>query len=215
MDLDLHDIEPNVLQNLPETKKRINLVKLLRSKSKRGSTKKLADTPTLWQINLIPKKPFLVFPRHSSEKYVYVPIGYLEPPCIPGDAILIIENTPMELFGLLTSKMHMIWIKTIGGKLETRYRYSKGVIYNTFPLPDTNYDGLKSYAQKILDIRENHTDSTLANLYDPDTMPSDLMKAHLKLDFAVEKLYRKKPFESDQERIEFLLSKYEEMIEKK
>ena len=201
------------MKNLPEIKKRIALVTSFRSKSKRGGTKKLAETPTLWQLNVIPKKPFLVFPAHSSEKRDYVPLGYLEPPNIPSNAVLVVENASVGLFGLLSSKMHMIWLKNIGGKLETRYRYSAGMIYNTFPLPDTNYESLKPYAEKILGIRNNYKNSTLADLYDPVTMPPDLKKAHLSLDSAVEKLYRKKPFDSDHERIEFLLSKYKNLIE--
>lgn len=211
--LTLHDIKPNELKNLPEIKKRIESVKLFRLESKSKPTRKLAETPTLYHLNVIPTEPFLVIPRVTSEKREYIPIGYMTPPTIPSDATMIVEHANLALFGLLTSKMHMMWLKTIGGKLETRYRYSAGMVYNTFPIPNTNYDNLKPYAQKILDVRKQYKDSTLVDLYDPDTMPPDLKKAHLSLNSAVEKLYRKKPFDSDHERIEFLLSKYKNLIE--
>jgi type I restriction-modification system DNA methylase subunit len=209
--LKLHDVKPQELQKLPEIKKRIAAVKLFRSESKRVGTKRLAETPVLYQLNVMPTKPFLIIPAHSSERREYIPIGFVEPPIIPSNATLIIEDANPELFGLLISKMHMIWVRLVGGKIKTDLRYSAGMIYNTFPIPDTNCDNLKPLAQKILDIRKHFKDSSLADLYDPDTMPPDLKKAHLRLDREVEKLYRKKPFVSDQERIEFLLSKYDEM----
>jgi hypothetical protein len=136
----------------------------------------------------------------------------LNPPFIPSDATLIVEDGGLKLFGLLISKMHMIWAGVVGGRLKNDIRYSAGIIYNTFPLPHTNYDSLKPYAQKIIDVRGHHKDSTMADLYDPDTMPSDLKKAHLSLDRAVEKLYRKEPFQSDHERIECLLEMYGNML---
>ena len=213
--LKLHEIEPNELKNLPEIKKRMALVKSFRLQSKSKGTRDLAETPTRYHLNVIPTVSFLVFPAVGSIRREYLPLGYLKPPIIPSNATLIVENATLELFGLLISKIHIIWASIVGGRLKQDIRYSAGMIYNTFPLPDTNYGILKPYAQKILDIRENYKKSTLSDLYDPITMPPDLKKAHLSLDRAVEKLYQKKPFESDQERIEFLLSKYEEMIEKK
>ena len=209
----LQKIKPSELKNLPETKKRIAAVKKFRSASKRKSTQKLSETPRLFQLNVIPSKEFLLIPRHTSERREYIPMGYLEPPIVPSDATLIIENPSLGLLGILSSKMHMIWIRTIGGKLETRMRYSAGVVYKTFPIPAENFDKVEKEMQSILDIRKENSDSTLAELYDPELMPSDLKKAHLKLDLAVEKLYRKKPFESDDERINFLLTRYKEMID--
>jgi hypothetical protein len=213
--LNVHDIEPKRLRNLPETKKRIALVKSYRLKSKRSKTKKMAETPTDYDITQIPKDAFLVIPEHSSENRNYIPIGYVEPPTIPSNKVKIILHSRLELFGLLTSKMHNVWNNFIGGKLEKRNIYSIGMVYNTFPIPEKDYSNLKPLAQKILDIRESYQDSTLHDLYGSETMPSDLKKAHLSLDRTVEKLYREKPFESDQDRIEFLLSKYDEMVDKK
>ncbi len=212
--LALHEIEPSELKNLPEIKKRVRMVKEFRLKSKDGGTRQLADTPTIYHLNVIPKKRFLVIPRVSSEERDYIPIGYITPPAIPSDATMIIQNAGLGLFGLLTSKMHMVWLKSIGGKLETRLRYSSGVVYNTFPVPDADIKVLREFAQEILDARKNHSDSTLADLYNPDTMPVDLTKAHQKLDNEVEKLYRKEPFRSDDERLEFLLNEYQKMTSK-
>ena len=127
---------------------------------------------------------------------------------------MIVENASVSLFGLLTSKMHMVWLNVIGGKLETRLRYSAGMVYNTFPVPDGELDSLEKPARDVLDIRKKYSDSTLADMYDPDTMPPDLKKIHDGLDRAVEKLYRKEPFKSDEDRLDFLLEEYQKMISK-
>jgi len=211
--LNVSDADPKKLRSLPETNKRIDLVKLFRSQRDRVATKRLAEFPMDYQIKQIPDKPFLVIPEHSSEKLEYIPIAYEEPPTIPTHKVRFIPNASIELFGLLTSKMHMIWNNVIGGKLEIRNIYSIGMVYNTFPTPNTKLDNLKQYAEKILNIRESYRPTlTLFDLYNGNTMPTDLKKAHLSLDGAVEKLYRKKPFESDYERIKFLLTKYKEII---
>jgi len=210
--LKLHDVNPTELRNLPEIKKRMAAVKSFRLKSKSAGTRKLAETPRRYHLNVIPTKPFLVVPATTSERREYIPMGHLNPPIIPSNAIMVVENASLGLFGLLISKMHMAWVRVVGGKLKKDLRYSAGMVYNTFPVPKTGYDSLNQYAQKILDIRTNYDDSSLADLYDPDVMPSDLKKAHRSLDRAVEKLYRKKPFDSDHERIEYLLSKYKEML---
>lgn len=210
--LKLHDAKPQELKKLPETKKRILAVKAFRLNSKSSGTRNLAETPMLYHLNVIPTKSFLVFPRVGSDRRDYTPIGYMKPPIIPSDATLIAENTSVELFGLVISKMHMVWGRLVGGRLKGDVRYSAGMVYNTFPIPADGYDSLTSHAEKILEIRKNYADSTLADLYDPNTMPSDLKKAHLSLDKAVEKLYRDEPFNSDNERQVFLLEEYEKMI---
>ncbi|MXX59012.1 MAG: class I SAM-dependent DNA methyltransferase [Rhodothermaceae bacterium] len=210
--LALHSIEPNILRALPQTTKRVNAVKQLRSSSKSLSTRKLADTPTLYHLNVLPDKPFLIIPSTSSERRKYVPIGYLEPPAIPSNATMVIQDVSLGLFGLLTSKMHMVWLNYVGGRLKSDYRYSAGMVYNTFPVPDSPLDTLEPYAQAVLDARAAHPKSTLVDLYDPDTMPPDLFKAHRTLDKHVDRLYRKEPFVSDDERMEFLLMRYENMI---
>ena len=131
---------------------------------------------------------------------------------MPGDSTKIIENADLGLFGLLMSRMHMTWLKGIGGRLDNRLRYSKSVVYNTFPAPSVDLDVLEPYAQKILNAREKYAESTLADLYDKLAMPNDLRKAHKTLDKAVDRLYRPEPFENDYDRLEFLLERYTKMI---
>jgi hypothetical protein len=138
--------------------------------------------------------------------------AYLQPPVIPSNLVRVIENASPSLFGLITSRMHMAWLRYIGGRLESRYRYSIGLVYNPFPWPvlsSAAKTALSQLAQAILDARANHPDSTLADLYDPAAMPADLRRAHQALDAAVDKLYRKEPFSSDREHVEFLLARYE------
>ena len=209
--LALHSIEPDVLGGLPQTTERVERVRSMRLDSKSTPTRELAKTPTIYHINVIPDKSFLVVPRVSSENRKYVPIGYVEPPTIPSDATLVIEEATLGQFGLLVSTMHMAWLDCVCGRLETRYRYSVGMVYNTFPVPDSPLDALEPLAQVVLDVRAAHPSSTLADLYDPITMPPDLVKAHRRLDRKVDKLYRQKPFRSDDERIEFLFERYVEM----
>jgi len=208
--LTLRDIKPDEIQKLPKIKKRIEIVKNYRASSSRKQTKILADTPTHFAWGVVPKNPFLAIPRVTSERREYIPIGYLKPPIIPSNQIMVLDNPKIEIFGILTSKMHMLWLRLVGGKLKTDSRYSAGLVYNTYPIPP-NLEKLRKQSQKILDIRQKYTDQTLEDLYDPISMPPDLKKAHLSLDKAVEKLYRDEPFNSDDERIVFLLEEYEKM----
>ena len=212
--LKLHDAQPNQLRKMPKITQQISKVREFRLASKNKITRKLAETPKIFAHTHIPTTSFLAIPIISSSRRKYVPIGYMKPPIIPSDATMIIENASLGLLGLITSKMHMVWLRSIGGKLGTSLRYSGGVVYNTFPVPSGNLNELEPYAKKILDIRDKYPDSTLADLYDPITMPVDLLKAHKSLDKIVERLYREKPFESDNERLEFLLKEYQKMTSK-
>ena len=182
-------------------------VRALRSNSDSAETREL--DPLQFYANVIPTSPFMIIPATTSERREYVPFGYLEPPVVPSNAVYIIENASFGLFGLLSSKIHMLWLRLVGGKLESRLRYSVDMVYNTFPTPQENLKSLEKVAEKIIKIRADYPDDTLADLYDPDVMPSALKKAHSDLDTAVEKLYRSEPFNTDNERIAFLLSKYE------
>ena len=207
---DLRNIEPHALKQLHNIQKLVERVREFRLTSTRPETVKLAETPKLYAHTCIPQTPFLAIPKVSSSRRKYVPIDYMKPPVIPSDKIMCIENATYELFALLTSNMHMLWLKGIGGRLKSDHSYSISVVYNTFPVPK-DYLTLKQHGQKILEVRALYHDSTLADLYDPITMPSDLQKAHDKLDRAVEKLYRKELFKSDAERLEFLLEEYQKM----
>ncbi len=205
---------PSELRSLPKVCERIEAVKKFRLKSKRAGTIKLAATPTLFQINEIPKRNFLLIPEVSSETRDYVPIGYLKPPTVPSNLVRIIPDATIDFFSLLTSRMHMSWLRFIGGRLKSDYRYSIGLVYNPFPWPDLDpakKEKLTKLGQAILDARELHPQSTLADLYDPLTMPANLRKAHEANDKAVDQLYRKVPFKSDRERVEFLLARYEQI----
>ena len=212
--LTLHSAPPNMLAQLPHVRKRIAAVRAYREASKRSSTKKLARTPTLYQVNILPQTPFLVIPRVSSERREYMPIGWLEPPAIPSDAVLSVQDATLNDFALLTSSMHMAWLRCVAGRLKSDYRYSIGVVYNTFPPPPANANLSKvvPLAQAILDARAAHPETTLANLYDPDLMPPNLLRAHQNLDRAVDKLYRRRGFRSESERVKHLFARYERML---
>ena len=212
--LALQEASPSVLRNLPRVRERVALVRDFRTKSKRKGTLAIADYPTRFNVEVLPEISFLVVPKVSSERREYVPIGWLEPPTIPSDLIFVLQNAPLSHFGLLTSAMHMAWLRHVGGRLESRYRYSIGLVYNTFPTPppDADLSRLEPLAQAVLDARKEHPTATLADLYDPDLMPPNLRKAHQTLDRAVDRLYRKGGFKSERERIEHLFGRYEKLI---
>ncbi len=213
--LALHDASPALLVRLPCVRERIAAVRAYRADSKSKPTQQLAETPTLYHVNVLPTAPFLVIPEVSSERREYVPIGWLEPPTIPSNLVRILTDAALADFALLTSAMHMAWLRHIGGRLESRYRYSIGLVYNTFPLPagfeNADMSALEPLAQAVLDARAAHPDATLAELYDPDLMPPNLRRAHQRLDRAVDRFYRRKRFTSERERVEHLFALYERM----
>ena len=215
--LALHDAPPNVLARLPLVRERIAAVRTFRKGSKSRPTQLLAETPTIYHINVIPTEPFLLIPRVSSENREYAPIAWLEPPVIPSDATLLLSEATLVDFALMTSAMHMAWLRHIGGRLKSDYRYSIGLVYNTFPTPAAYSSGqvdlskLEPLVQAVLNARASHAESTLADLYDPDVMPPNLRKAHQALDRAVDRLYRTKRFDSERERVEHLFMLYEKM----
>ena len=210
----LEEAEPEELRSMPLVIERIRRVRAMRSASKKAATVKLADRPTQLEGRSIPAAPFLVVPEASSERREYVPIGWLEPPTIPSNLVRVIENATLSDFALLTSAMHMAWLRHIGGRLKSDYRYSIGLVYNTFPLPpeDVDLSKLDPLAQAVLAARAAHPGATLADLYDPDLMPPNLRKAHTTLDRAVDRLYRPGGFASERERVEHLFGLYEKMM---
>ena len=211
--LALHNAEPNALKRLPRVRERVAAVRSYREASKSKPTQKLAKTPTLYHVNILPTAPFLVVPEVSSERREYVPIGWLEPPVIPSNLVRVLENATLADFAVLTSAMHMAWLRHIGGRLKSDYRYSIGLVYNTFPMPPKGVDlsQLEPLAQAVLDARAAHPDATLSDLYDPDLMPPNLRRAHQSLDRAVDRLYRAKRFSSEHDRVEYLFMLYEKM----
>jgi hypothetical protein len=194
-------------------KKAIQNVKTIRENG--GSlSKKLSATPKQFHVTVIPETPFLALPETSSERRKYFPIAWLKPPTIPSNACLVIRVEEKFYLSVLTSAMQMAWLSNIGGRLKNDYRYSSGLVYNTFPWPaldDKAKATLTKTGQAILDARAEWPDATLADLYDPDAMPANLRKAHQANDKAVDKLYRKKPFESERERVEHLFMLYEQL----
>ena len=215
--LALQDAGPADLKAMPKVVERMRAVKTFRAKSKRKSTLKIADYPAQYNVEVIPAEPFLVVPEVSSERREYIPIAWMEPPVIPSNKIRILPNADLWQFALLTSAMHMSWVRHIGGRLKSDFQYGIGVIYNTFPTPPGFVDGdidkskLETLAQAVLDTRAAHPGATLADLYDPDLMPPGLRKAHQVLDRAVDRLYRRAPFASDRERVEHLFALYEKI----
>ena len=211
--LALHDAPPDALAKMPRVRERIAAVRDYRLASKSAPTRQLAETPTLYHVNVLPASPFLVIPEVSSERREYAPIGWLEPPVIPSNLVRILENATLVDFALLTSAMHMAWLRYIGGRLKSDYRYSIGLVYNTYPTPPKGMklSKLKPLGQAVLNARAAHSGATLAELYDPDLMPPNLRKAHQALDHAVDRLYHPKGFASERERVERLFTLYENM----
>jgi hypothetical protein len=168
--------------------------------------------PYLFTQDRQPKTNYLAIPRHSSEERNYIPIGYLTPDIICGDALSIIPNASLYVFGILQSIMHNVWIRITCGRLENRLRYSSSV-YNNYPFPENPTErqkkAIEQAAQAVLDARASLPDSSLADLYKPNTMPPVLVKAHQQLDKAVDLCYRPQPFPNETKRIEFLFELYD------
>lgn len=206
---------PNRIRNSDFISQRVGEVRKYRLESTRASTRKLADMPTLFGEIRQTGEPFVLIPRHSSETRNYVPMGFFDGTDIVHDSCLFCPGATSFDFGILTSAMHMAWLRNIGGRLESRYRYSIGIVYNTFPWPDATdaqKTKIRELAQAVLDARAKFPNDTLADLYDPDAMPPELRKAHHKLDDAVDALYKRGGFQSDRERVEHLFMLYEKLI---
>ena len=209
----LKDIQPNELKKLPLLSDRVSKVRKMRLSSTKQSTVKWADFPTLFTENRQPDSNYLLVPRVSSENRKYIPIGFFESSVIASDSCITIPNATLYLFGILTSEMHITWVKYVCGRLKSDYRYSNTIVYNNYPFPENVNEKQKqkveTAAQAVLHTRAKYPDSSLADLYDPLTMPPDLVKAHQILDKAVDLCYRPQPFVSELNRIEFLFSQYE------
>jgi hypothetical protein len=211
----LDGASPAEIRAMPKVKERIAAVREFRLKSKSARTRELADTPTRFHVTVVPASAFLVIPEVSSERRDYVPIAWLNPPTIPSNLVRVLLGADLWHFGVLTSAMHMAWLRMIGGRLESRYRYSVGIVYNPFPWPDANdlqKARIRDLAQAVMDARAQHADSTLADLYDVDSMPTALRRAHRSLDEAVDRLYRRGAFAGDRDRVEHLFGMYERLV---
>ncbi|MBR5401009.1 MAG: class I SAM-dependent DNA methyltransferase [Treponema sp.] len=202
-------------QNNDFVKSRIEITRKHRLKSKDSGTKNLALRSHQFRDTKEPIKTQFLVPRVSSERRTYAPVGIFGKDTVISDSAQVIRDAEPWLFSVINSKIHMVWLRYIGGKMKTDYRYAKDLVYNTFPFPTISDDQksmLKQNAFAIIEARENHPGKTLADLYNPESMPDDLKKAHEENDLAIEKIYRAKPFASDEERLEFLFKLYEQMI---
>jgi hypothetical protein len=184
----------SILRQMPKVLDRVKNVREFRLKSSRKSTIKLADTPTLFQTTNIPKSTYLLIPETSSENREYVPIGFMSPKSLSSNAVRILPNATFYHFAILTSSIHMAWMRTVAGRLKSDYRYSKEIVYNNFPWPEKKEETvarIEKAAQAVLDARANYPDRSYADLYDPLFMPPDLRKAHQTLDKEVFLAYGK------------------------
>ena len=208
----LQNIKPNELKNLKEVHKRVENVKNLRLKSTRLATQKLAAFPTLFGEIRQPKNEYILIPLTSSENRRYIPMGFFSSDYILNNTCAAVDNASLFEFGILQSEIHMTWVKYTCGRLESRYRYSNEVVYNNYPWPkepsEKNKIKVEVKAQKVLDVRLEFPESSLADLYHPLTMPPKLVKAHLELDKAVDLCYRPQAFNNETARIEFLFDLY-------
>lgn len=212
----LDGVEPEQLGNMPLIKDRVDGVNAFRLASKKASTRKKAATPHLFDENRQPKSgSYILIPIHSSQRRSYVPIGLYDSEVISTNANYILPGGSLYEFGVLTSLLHNDWMRLVAGRIKSDYRYTASVVFNAFPWPEVNSKQQKTIeqlAEEILFVREDFPGKTLADLYNPETMPQELLVAHQELDSAVDKLYRGKPFKDTPERLSFLLARYEEMV---
>jgi len=220
----LKEATPDELRRMPEVRKRIEAVRTFRNASKRAATRELALTPAQFAFVSHPNTDYLLIPSVSSERRQFVPIGFMPSEVIASNLCLIVPGATLYHFAILTSSMHIAWVRAVCGRLKSDYRYSAGIVYNNFPWPDaalspgpspasgrgekTQAD-IEAAAQAVLDARAQFPDASLADLYDPLTMPPALLRAHQKLDAAVDKAYGKTGFKSDAERVAFLFERYQ------
>lgn len=211
----LGDCPPEALKRMPEAMKRVEAVRKYRLDSKSAPTRKIAPTPTRFHVENMPESDFLVIPEVSSERRVYIPLGFLGPETFCSNLIKIVPQATRYHFGVLSSAMHMAWTRTVCGRLKSDYRYSAGIVYNNFPWPqaptDKQKQAIEDAAQAVLDARAKFPNASLADLYDPLTMPEALTKAHQKLDAAVDLAYAKRKFTGDSDRVAFLFELYQQI----
>jgi hypothetical protein len=198
----------------PPLMDRINKVRIWRSSSGRKQTKKLAVTPYRFGEIRQPKSYYIFVPKVSSQRRFYIPIALLDPEIIASGSALVIDEGTLYQFGILQSFMHNSWMRAVAGRMKSDYQYSAKVVYNNFVWPDSPTDAqlkaVETASQAILSARKSHVGLSLAELYDPLKMPLILVKAHEALDRAVDACYRKQPFTSEMERVQFLFKLYEQ-----
>jgi len=211
----LPGIPPVIIRKFPCILDRLERVREMRLASQRLTTQKLASCPMVFGELRQPNTDYLAIPEVSSERRSYIPIGFISNDVIASNLLYTISRPTIYHLGILTSSMHMAWMRAVCGRLENRYRYSASIVYNNFPWPqnptDKQQQAVEKAAQAVLDARAKYPTSSLADLYDPLSMPSELAKAHHKLDTTVDNVYAKKKFSGDSDRVAFLFQLYEQI----
>ena len=214
----LGDCSPSELRAMPHCMERVKNVREFRLASKSEGTRKIAETPTRFHVENMPESSYIVIPLHSSENRKYIPMGFLTPDNLCSNAVEMLTDVTLYHFGVLTSAMHMAWMRCICGRIKSDFRYSAGIVYNNFPwvenITDKQREKIEQCAEAVLEARKQFPNSSLADLYDPLAMPPALMKAHQALDKAVDAAYRSVPFTSDSQRMEFLFELYDKLTGK-
>ena len=228
----LKDVSPTEMRALPEVMKRINAVREFRLQSTKAATVKLADVPYLFAEIRQPENNYVLIPIHSSENRLYVPFAFFDKESIVHNSSTALPNATLYHFGVLTSQMHMAWMRAVCGRIKSDYRYSNNIVYNNFPWPsevnEKQKERVEKSAQAVLDARASYQSAqtsevsktsevspavSLADLYDPSTMPKSLVDAHRALDKAVDLCYRPEAFKTELERLEFLFALYRQYTE--
>ncbi len=208
-------ITPDELRAMPEVVRRVQVVKDFRELSTAKPTREAAKTPWLFFYVSQPTTDYILIPETSSENREWIPFGFVSKDVISSNATYHIPEPNLYVFGVLQSTMHMAWVRTVAGRLKSDYRYTGSLVYNTYPWPekvgDAQKKAVEDAAQNVLDVRAKYPTSTLADLYDPLTMPQDLLVAHKALDKAVDACYGVKGFKSEPERLEFLFELYKKL----
>jgi len=214
----INEDEVNNAFAIPLLADRFSLCKTFRLSSKKEATRKIAQVPHLFGERKYQSRESIVVPQTGSERRRYLPMGLADKNTVLSNAVRVIYGGDMCLYAIIASYMHMIWIRAVAGRLKQDMQYSNTICYNTFPFPKINEEQkikLTKLAEKIIYTRENHTEMTLGEMYNPESMPLDLKLAHQAMDVAVEQCYRPEPFTSDEERLEYLFKLYEKMTKKK
>ncbi len=215
----IHVADDNVKEayKIKALEERFEKVEIFRLNSKKEATQKKAETPHFFDEDKHQKGEFILVPQTGSERRSYIPIGYFDDSYVPSNATRVIYKVQPWLFGVISSRMHIVWVKAVAGRLKMDMQYSNTLCYNTFPFPDITTkqkENLNQYVFDIMDERAKHPSKTMAQLYNPITMPKGLLQAHQELDTAIEQCYRLQPFKNDTERLEYLFKQYEEMLQK-
>lgn len=207
----------NELKTVDFLKKRFDSVANIRINSTKTATQKISAVPHKFGEIRYYRKEAIIVPTITSERREYIPCGFVDDNTIISNTAQSVYNFKPYVFGVISSRLMLVWVKSLGGKFKTDYIFSSTLCYNTFPFPDISIkqkENLNLYVFTILDERAKHPEKTMAQLYNPETMPAGLRKAHKELDEAIEKCYRLQPFTTDTERLEYLFKLYEEMIQK-